>query len=250
MAFAINTANVPRINTYADALRFHDKASQKPWRNGGEDFPFPGKRVRQYGVRKLADGSIAFRYHSTDVVTWHPDDSCTLDPWNSQSTQAFANHLLPRHVYTTSQCSKLVTGGWQDGWVYPLSGKVRIGGPDDAIITGARFAIERVNRKRAKVALARTRYAEYREWYGLMRPMLGDGFTPDGTWLLEHEALGLLADEQCWHKLMTCRWGHLGHPDNLREIIYRKNYSEVYCTEYADRLPARSNISKWRVCVA
>lgn len=233
--FAISSAGIPRIDTYADALRFHDKAAEKPWPSGGEDYPFPNKRYRQYGVRKLADGSVVFRYHSTDVVTWHPDDSCTLRPWNSLSTQTFASPLLPKHVWLTGSCTKLVQGDWKEGWIYPLGHEpVRIGGPDDAIITGMKFEKERVDRKAAKVVLARTRYAEYRNWYQLMAPMLMPGCA--GGYVSSERALELLANPEDWHELMTA-WSNAGRPDTLRKIIYENHRSEVYYTEYFDRLP-------------
>lgn len=249
MAFAISTAGVPRLNSYSDALAAFEKASLKPWKNGGEDLPFPQKRSRSYGIRQLTDGSIAFRFHSTDVVTWYPDNSCTLQPYMSQSTQAFANCLLPNHATVTSACSRLVIGGWRDGWAYPLGGRpVRIGGPDDVVATGMVFECKRVNRKAAKAALARTRYTEYRNWYQLMAPMLTGPAA--GEWLHEEDVLRYLEDPEKWHSLMVA-WNDKGRPDKVRQIIYTRFRAEVFYAERVDKLPTSAlRNNNWYAVVA
>ena len=48
-------------------------------------------------IRKLNNGSIAFRLHSTDVVTFHVDGTMDLSPYASVSTCAFVRAILGYH---------------------------------------------------------------------------------------------------------------------------------------------------------
>jgi hypothetical protein len=232
MAFAISTANIPSIFSYTDALRYHDRAAQKPWRNGGEDFPFPEKRVRQYGVRKLNDGSIAFRLHSTDVVTWHPDNSLTLEVYTSQSTQAFANCLLPYGVSTGGGMTRLEIGrNWKAQKMYPIADTVHIAPDHETIDTPVVWERRRTDRKVARRVLAETRYAEYREWYKLMRSMMTEPPKLLGFWS-PRETVAMLADQSFWHDLMTSWSG--GTPDDVRYAIYDQTNEPVF---YHERMP-------------
>ena len=48
-------------------------------------------------IRKLDNGSIAFRLHSTDVVTFNVDGTMDLEPYSSVSTCAFVRAVLGYH---------------------------------------------------------------------------------------------------------------------------------------------------------
>ena len=233
MAFAITTAGMPRIDNYTDALNFHARAAEKPWRNGGEDYPFPEKRARQYGVRKTANGSIAFRFHRTDVVTWHPDNSITLEVWNSQSTQAFANTLLPFGVSPTRGMTRLVVGGWRDGKVYPIARTVRIGPDHTTVETPLVWETLTIDRKVAKRVLADTRYAEYREWWTLMTAMQPDRQLSYGSGIFRpSDIVEALADKDRWHDLMTS-YAALT-VDHVRQAIYACTHEPVYVRKRVD----------------
>ena len=52
-------------------------------------------RSQVTGIRLLRDNSIACRLYSTDVVTWHPDNSVSVISHPTVTTAAFANALLP-----------------------------------------------------------------------------------------------------------------------------------------------------------
>jgi len=232
MAFAISTANIPSIFSYTAALRYHDRAAQKPWRNGGEDFPFLEIRARHYGVRKLSDGSIAFRYHSTDVVTWHPDNSITLKVYTSQSTQAFANCLLPYGLHTGGGMSNLWVGrDWRAAKIYPIANTVRIAPDHETVDTPMVWEKRKTDRKVARRVLAETRYAEYREWYKLMRSMMTAPLELRGFWS-PRETVAMLADQDYWHDLMTAWSG--GDPDSVRMAIYDQTNEPVF---YHERMP-------------
>lgn len=76
-------------------------------------------------VRELDDGSIAFRLYSTDVVTWHPDNTVTADNWGSVTTSTFANQFLPGGIaFNTTGTIEYATAEmpvhqpWSIGQVY------------------------------------------------------------------------------------------------------------------------------------
>lgn len=48
-------------------------------------------------IRQLNNGSIAFRLHSTDVVTFNKDGTLDLEPYSSVSTCAFVRAVLGYH---------------------------------------------------------------------------------------------------------------------------------------------------------
>lgn len=243
--FAISTAGIPRINSYTDALRYHDRAAQKPWRNGGEDYPFPEKRARQYGVRKLDDGSVVFRLHSTDVVTWHPDNSVTLKVYTSQSTQAFANCLLPYGVSTGGGMTRLEIGrDWRANKMYPIASTVHIAPDHETIDTPLVWEKRKTDRKVARRVLAETRYAEYREWWTLMTAMTQPNLK-FGNYYRPSEMVAMLADQSFWHDLMTAWSG--GSPDAVRYAIYGCSAEPVY---YHERMPYVVGHNAFKSCYA
>lgn len=101
MAFSIDTTDMSVLHDYAAAL---DRWSRtKPWRNGtdGNERPLGLRTAKHKTIRKLTDGSIACKLYSTDVVTYHPDDTITLHPYGSVSTDKFANAILPAGIRTS-----------------------------------------------------------------------------------------------------------------------------------------------------
>lgn len=100
----INTTDIPGVRSYARALYLYDRTA--PWRGDADKItrPLGNRRARHMTFRKLEDGSIAFRLYATDVVTWHPDNSVTINPYSTASTNAFANRLLPSGVWADFPC--------------------------------------------------------------------------------------------------------------------------------------------------
>lgn len=228
MAFGLSNSSVPAICSYNEALAYHNKCADKPWRTGGEDHPFLEQRKRHLGVSMNADEDIQFRLHYTHVVTWHKTGGYTIDPYNSQSTATFASSLIPWRHYVTGRCTLLNVNDrvWPIGhdkvWVSP-SGEVQNGN----------YVFEKtvVNRKGAKEVLAETRYDEYRRWYRDMDVILEGGFaSQQEAWLYEHgEVQGRLADPDLWHGLAT---SNLGDPAKVRETIYTDNAEKCYKFEH------------------
>lgn len=101
MTFALNSYRLPKIRSYAEAFSKWDKT--KPWRGDADTNtrPFRKDRKRDLSMRKLDDGSIAFKFHDTDVVVWHPDNSFTVTFYPSVSTGALATALMPGSLYAS-----------------------------------------------------------------------------------------------------------------------------------------------------
>jgi hypothetical protein len=86
------------ISSYADALEKWEQA--KLFRGGkgehDERKALPYKRSpRDYTIRKNTDGDIIFKMYSTDVITWHQDDTFTVREYASKTTNEFANPHTP-----------------------------------------------------------------------------------------------------------------------------------------------------------
>ena len=91
MGFALSDVGCSSLNSYDDALKHWEKS--KCWRGKTERKLY--RSSRNMGVTKNEDGVIKFRYHSTDVVTWYPDDHFEVRGWSSHSTNSFANGFTP-----------------------------------------------------------------------------------------------------------------------------------------------------------
>ena len=116
MSFGLNpyTNDVPVVSSFAGAVEAW--RSIKPLRGSLASDPKPiGRRERRNPkqVRAELDPAtgeptrVIFRYHQTDVVTWHADDTCVIETYPSRSTTTFAACLLPRSVYLHGECSGL-----------------------------------------------------------------------------------------------------------------------------------------------
>lgn len=168
MAFHIQTHDFPPIRCYSDAHQYWERI--KPWRGYSptDAKPLAGRKAHHMTIRKLNDGSIAMRLHHTDVVTYHPDNSITIEGYASVSTDAFARALLPSGlsasfnngvgfmVHTTVtrlMADKTITmrrvdGEWQ--------------ATDPAMLTP--FVKYSVDRKKANAALKKYEFSDFEAW--------------------------------------------------------------------------------------
>jgi len=237
--FALNMCGADRVTSWHDAANTLYRASQNRERDNG--FPIPGKeRSKDISVRLVNDG-IAFRYHSTDVITWHPDGSYTYDPWTSRSTCTFFNQFCPIGHDLTRDAVVLIIRGKG----YAICGGDKVHVKDEVPQSGLGvFQRQAVDTKRAKEVLAGTRYAEYREWYKVMMPML---MPRSGEYLSPNDAVLYLRDETKWPALATERWDDFT-PDKMRGVIYFLNSESCYKTDTHDVLPAnKARRSEYRV---
>lgn len=98
MSYSCNTDNFPRVDSFAKAKTHFDKV--KPWRGEPLSAPRPiGTRSHKHKtMRQLSDGSIAFRLYRTDCVIWHPDNTVTVEGYDTMSTTSFISMLVPYGV--------------------------------------------------------------------------------------------------------------------------------------------------------
>ena len=86
MSFSLDTGNTKYLPNYAAAVAHHD--SIKPIR-GSDCRPMAERTKRRFNIRK-ENGNILVRLHSTDIVTYTPDNRVTLNMsrWATTSTRA------------------------------------------------------------------------------------------------------------------------------------------------------------------
>jgi hypothetical protein len=191
------------------------------------------------GVR-LSGERVLFRYHSTDVVVWCPDNSYAVDlTYDSQSTGEFARRFVPAGHNPVHTCK-----GYEIGdRVYPGIGVVRVGA-DGSVDTGNRvFSRRKINRARAKVLLDECGYREFAEWCSVMKPMLTDEALNTMSLYLG-EVVALLRSPPDYHTLLLSRFGNL---DVLRKEIYDLSPNEAYERVQKPHLPPMGSMSKWSV---
>lgn len=244
MSFGLNMRDVSYVTSYASAVAMYDKGTA--WRGEDPDGerPLHQKRQRQYGVR-MDDSDVVFRYHTTDVIRWHKDDSYTIytGGYHTPSTCTFASNFMPQRHYLQKE-------GWHlqlDGKVYPLAGNL-VTVSADGVPSGSdlgMFTRRTVNRKSARDLLVAVGYPAYREWYTTMFPMVRDSMP--SYWRREHhsvtEVKRALKDPEAWHALMMSDCGTL---ERIREVIYDDMGDEYYVWEYTHK-PWVTDPTGWTV---
>jgi hypothetical protein len=114
---------VPRVHSYADALRIHNNT--KPLRGRAEEIRPLGNRrdADTYWIRKHGD-AIELVLYKTPVITFEPDGDVVLfvDSYNSVSTHQFLSHVLGILAGGVRRTTVLVIGGNK----YTLSGQEKL----------------------------------------------------------------------------------------------------------------------------
>lgn len=77
------------LTTHASALAKWESITPVRGRADDNIRPLARRSDTSKTIRKTKDGSIALCYHNTDVVTFRPDDTVTLEPYASVSTNSF-----------------------------------------------------------------------------------------------------------------------------------------------------------------
>lgn len=163
------------LRNYSTALAFWSKI--KPLRGHCDSDPKPiGTRSNRNAkmVKKLADGSVAFRLHSTDVLTWHPDERITVTNHDSNATRAFAAHIFPSQVRLWSDC--LVIGGLCYRLDHGASLTLRSTDHDWAVEEPVPFETKELDK--AKAAAVRARY-NLRGWPAWLRAVMALNCVPE-----------------------------------------------------------------------
>lgn len=100
MAFSINGNNLPMVSSYANAQRvFANSGPVRGYDSMSETMRgLVSRRDTSKLIIKRGD-DYAFRYHRTDLVTWHSEDRVTIVPWDSISSRIFTNRFTPGRVF-------------------------------------------------------------------------------------------------------------------------------------------------------
>jgi hypothetical protein len=214
-----------RLDSHAEALAYYN--SMKPWRGetaDGDERPLRNRRYRNTGVRKLADGSVVFRLHQTDVVTYRSDGSVVLRIYDSMTTAEFIHAHAPSHISAS-------LSGYSVGHVRVAGNFYRACGGDVLTIrgsgvTGARPWIwPRVNRKAANAFRRETGLDKVRQWLRAAQAM---GFPVyDRKWLGQVDVAGIIADPARWPELLK-----LG---GIKAVAhYEHNHMRAHCLTVAE----------------
>lgn len=250
MAFSINLYNVDRVKSYADAVRFHAKAAEKPWRNGGEDLPFPTLRKRHFGVRREDSGDIIFRYHRTDVVRWRPDNSVCVEVYPSISTCLFIERFTPVYWFKQHKNGYVAMQDSDKDWLaVPVMSNFDIDpeGNIDPYLPVV-FSIDRVKRDVAKRLREESGYKDFAAWRKVVAPLLDmsnmgwkerryaehasrQRILENGTtsFNMDLACVAALKKEELWPDLVRVR---VSNASLLKECVYYAHRDEVYEQEH------------------
>lgn len=115
MAFALSGHNLPYVANFEQAAIYWSGAKQ--WRDDALTRAFGNQKKRYLTIRHvLLDGmqsngihrrcEYVVKYHTTDVLTYHDDNSITVRPYDSLSTKILFDAVLGRgiHIDPCYQC--------------------------------------------------------------------------------------------------------------------------------------------------
>lgn len=118
-----NRNSTPRCHSYERATELLEKFSRTPTgrakRPSHLGFRMDSKVMH---IRRCeGNGDIIMRLHNTDCVTWHADNSFTVEAWESVSTAGFISGLTPlsvgsKMVATYFKLPAPDDSHWSDGW--------------------------------------------------------------------------------------------------------------------------------------
>lgn len=109
-------------NSYAEALNLYESA--KRWRDERAERKLNPKSSRDHMGVSMSGLDVVFRLYSTDCVTWHSDNTFSIDPYASVATNSFVER------YTPSYCWAHFT--YERGMVFQVGGPMReIGEPNE-----------------------------------------------------------------------------------------------------------------------
>lgn len=198
MSFSYMGYGLPYLSNHAEALRFWEQAGK--WRGESNERILDKRAKRNVTIRQTSDGSIACKLHATDVVTYHPDNTMTLKPWASVSSDEFANRLLRSTNIRTSFKRGFVEVGDK---FYRTTRETKLAYDPDAkgyvaTSTPEPFRIATVNRQEAHKVL---KEYDYKAFAGWVRMVAASGVVFERKcW--HPEATEVLPDRQRWEELL------------------------------------------------
>jgi hypothetical protein len=162
------------LQSYADAK--YEWETTDPWRKdtSGEK-PIDDRRKHHMTIRIGDAGEVRCKLYRTDVVTYYPNGIIELEPYNTGSTNEFANRLLPNGVkvdFVKGVVMLNFRGYWEpdeNTRVYRCNDNFRVKKVGDLWSLAEDQKILQwekptVNRARAKVALAKYDFARLQAW--------------------------------------------------------------------------------------
>jgi hypothetical protein len=205
MAFSIDARSIPHLSSYAQALEYYNET--KPFRSDPYSRPLAERRAKHKRMAKHSNGDIACILHNPAVVTYHPDDSITLRPYASISTDAFANALL-RNTHITTHFSMGYLVGVR-GRLYRADRSMLITKADEVSGT-LPFRHAQLNIKKLNAALKRYDFAAFKDWV-LMTAQLWPKEQARPLCASQHFASRIASGPEHWVECLVVdalRWQH------------------------------------------
>lgn len=249
MAFAYDGRHLPRITSYDSAHRFWERAQH--WRgqdNEHDERVLDSKRKKHVTIRKLHDNSIACQLHNTDVVTFHPDNTMTVKPWNSISTDEFFNQLLGGFNSVRAWFNRgLIRVGDK---FYNAFDTLKIDCASGQLLSEPRpFKIRTINRKKSNEVRKLYNYQDFATWVRMLAAM-GERSHTKTAWWTAATTLNLLSNRNSWPDLLRCA-NYEGVVDasgtltRVREAIYLE-HPEVYDVTVKPYLTSWKEVAQWK----
>lgn len=250
MAFSYDGRNLPRITNYTLASDVLDRAPR--WKNQTGDYDeraLDTKRKKHVTIRKLRDNSIACRLHNTDVITFHPDNTMTVKPWSSISTDEFFNSLIgANHGILAWFNTGLIRV--QDKF-YIAYDELKIDCASGRLLSEPRpFRISTINRKKSGEVRKLYSYQDFATWVKMMAAMNEIPPRQNRMWVALHDVCSMMQDRNDWPALMLTtdyppRVDVIGTLNRVREGIYDK-HPEVYDVKVRPHLATWQEVRQWK----
>lgn len=250
MSFSYDGSGLPYLSNHAEALRFWEQAGK--WRGESNERILDKRAKRNVTIRQTSDGSIACKLHATDVVVYRANNTLTIRPWMSMSTDAFAGRLLGRTTIQPSFNQGVVRIG---GVFYRANNTLELAQRDGSYVltsTPDPFVFRTINRKKANVVLKAHDYKAFADWVRTVAVAEVEFELYRGTPTTQGVG-ALLADRQQWERLLVLsyHWSNKGKIQvdqtitNVRETLYRKN-PQVYDVVTVPHVATWDDVRRWK----
>lgn len=257
------------ISSYTSALRKWEGITPVRGRSDQNSRPLYRRSDDSKTVRQLGNGSIAFRLHSTDVVTFHEGGAVDLKPYSSVTTCAFVRAVLGYHnhihAHWSDRDSSLPNHVTQVGGLYyhtpsfaslykdPDTGKWSMMAGNEP------FEVTTLDKTLTKEALKDTGYNDFKLWLNTqirlgLDPRKGDSWRAfPYEWSSQNVSQYLTAGPEGWNELVR-RMSKRCHVNRDLEVLRRAVYkyagagttTEVpYFEDYNDMANAFASTRKY-----
>jgi hypothetical protein len=198
MAWSIR-CNFSPIHTYAQAVKAWKAAVVFPRSPTGQR-GLVDKRKKHLTIERTEAEDIILRLYGRPIVTWHKDNSLTIESYPSKSTVTFANHCTPPEIRIAkwNSCFAVTI----DGRTYQVQ-RTTFRPRDDTWKADqiTPWSVPVVNRERAKQAFQETGYNEFRQWLIVYSQMTME--RPDPTGFATKVAVITMLRDRRWRELVA-----------------------------------------------